>query len=363
VTSPHSAIATTAIDPGLAYLDSLRESLHRAAAAAGGLVEHDLDLAGIRVRLRFAGNDARDVLMPPYEHLTADGRGDPELSIGVFDSASTGVTPAPFPWSVPDLGPATNPILRYRSDRACVVAENGMGALSAADLSTGEAVLQLADVAALLHGERAVPLRDAMQLLLGGRRRWLTHAAAAGHDGIGALLVGHSGSGKSTLALSCALAGMEVVSDDYVVLEMGAPPIAHAMQSTAKVSEDSADRLRLPDAVLDGAGFEPTPEGPAKAVVDLRAAAPGRMRRRLAVGAVIAPVVSDLPRPVLEPISAAHGLRALAPSTIVQARSGRGELLAVLGGLVRKVPSYSLQLGPEPSANAEAVAGVVDGLA
>jgi hypothetical protein len=362
VTSPRSAIASIATDPGLAYLDSLRESLVRAGAAAGGFAEEDLYVAGLRVRLRFAGEEIRDILLPPYEHLAAGGPGKPELSIDVFDSASTGVRPAALPWSAPDPGEATNPILRYQSDRACVVAEAAMGVLSAADPANGEAVLHLRDVGALQHGERAVPLRDALQLLLGERERWLIHAGAAGRDGIGALLVGHSGSGKSTLALSCALAGMEVVSDDYVVLEVSAPPTAHAMQSTAKVSADSAARLRLPEAAMDAAGFEPTPEGPAKAVVDLRFLAPGAIRRSLTVGALVAPMVSDPPRPALEQISPARSLQALAPSTVLQDKSRSPELLAAMGRLVREVPSYALRLGPEPNANAESIAKVVDDL-
>jgi hypothetical protein len=363
VTAPRSAIASTRIDPGLAYLAALRQSLEQAAAATGGFSEQHLEVAGLRVRLRFAGEEIRDILLPPYAHLVAEGPGTPELSIDVFDSASTGVLPAALPWSVPDKRPATNPILRYQSDRACVVAEFGLGVLSAADSAGGEAVLNLRDAASLLHGERAVPLRDVLQLMLGERDRWLTHAGAAGRDGTGALLVGHSGSGKSTLALSCAIAGMEVVSDDYVVMEMGTPPTAHAMQSTAKLSADSAARLRISEAVIDTAGFEPTPEGPAKAVVDIRSLAPGALRRRIAVRALIAPMVSDLPRPALERIAPARGLRALGPSTVMQARARGPELLAAMGGLVREVPSYALRLGPDPAANAAEVSRVVDGLA
>jgi hypothetical protein len=362
VTPPRSAIASTGSNPGLAYLEALRESFGRAAAAAGGLAEADLEVAGMRVQLRFAGKGTRDILLPPYEHLTADGPAAPELSIDVFDSASTGIRPPELPWSVPEGEQATNPILRYRSDRACVVAESGMGVLSAAEPAEGSAVLNLRDAAGLLQGERAVPLRDALQLLLGEGERWLAHAGAAGREGTGALLVGASGSGKSTLALSCAMAGMEVISDDYVVLEMGSPPIAHALQSTAKLSADSAARLGLSDDVIDAPGFEPTLEGPAKAVVDIRSLSAAPMRRELAVRALIAPALSDLTRPALERIAPARGMQALAPSTVIQARAGEPSLLAAMGRLVREVPSYALRLGPDPSANAAAVAEVVDGL-
>jgi hypothetical protein len=359
VSSPRTALPSTGADPGLAYLDALRRALEEAAKAAGGFVEEEVDVAGLRLRLRFAGERARDVLHPPYEHLAATGSGAPELSIDVLDSASTGVQAAAPPWSPPETGTAARPILRYQSERACVLDEPTMGILSAADPGRGEAILHLRDAAALLHGERAVPLRDCLQLLLGVRDRWLIHAGAAGMEGTGALLVGHSGSGKSTLALSCAMAGMEIVSDDYVVMEPGSPPIAHATQSTAKLTADSAARLRIGPTALEQARFEPTLEGPAKAVVDLRSLFPDLLRHKLRVGALIAPSLSELPRPALEPIPAAQGMRSIAPSTVMQARSRMPGLLAALGALAREVPSYALHLGPDPEANAAEVARVV----
>ena len=127
-----------------------------------------------------------------------------------------------------------------------MLAAAGSGALTAAEPAAGEAVFHLPDAARIPASERAAPLRDALQLLMATRGRWLTHAGAVGRGGRGVLLVGRGGSGKSTLALSCALAGMEIVADDYVLLEIGRPPIAHAMQSTAKLTEDSAARLGVP---------------------------------------------------------------------------------------------------------------------
>jgi hypothetical protein len=207
------------------------------------------------------------------------------------------------------------------------------------------------------------------------RGRLMTHTGAVGRDGRGVLLVGRGGSGKSTLALSCALAGMEIVADDYVLLEPGQPPFAHAMQSTAKLTEDSAARLGVFARAIDAAGFEPTLEGPAKALVDIRSLAPATMKRRLEITAVVAPSIPSLTsrfvahnankrevsssdgsvEPSLRRISAGEGLRAVSPSTIVQAGFGSGGSLATLADLVRRVPSYALELSPDPAANAAAV--------
>jgi hypothetical protein len=361
-------------DFAYAFFEQLHSRFELAAETAGGASVADLEMGVLRMRLVFASAALRAVLLPPFEHLAVEGAESPLLTIRVFDTASTGVEPPPPSWQPLEAAPGTNPVARLRSERACVLAAAGSGAVTAADPAAGEAVFHLPDAACIAPSERAAPLRDALRLLMASRERWMTHSGAVGRRGRGVLLAGRGGSGKSTLALACALAGMEIVADDYVLLEAGPPPVAHAMQSTAKLTADSVARLGIDDGPIDPAGFEPTLEGPAKALVDIRALAPGAMRSQLEIGAVVAPhlpqrspfvahsatnsertAVGDSAEPVLRPISAARGLRAIAPSTIVQSGLGGGESLAALAALVREVPSYLLQLGRDPAANANAV--------
>jgi hypothetical protein len=338
------------------YLAQLAESFKRAAAAVGGAEEETLEIAGLRLTLRVAGEGLRKALLPPFDHLEVAGGPEPDLSISLFDTASTGVEPPSPTWQQPRAAPGTNPVARLRSERFSVLAAAGSGALTAAEPEAGRAFFHLPDATRIPASERAAPLRDALQLLMAARGRLMTHAGAVGRRGKGVLLVGPGGAGKSTLALACALAGMEIAGDDYVLLEPE-PPTAHAMQSTAKLTEDSAERLGIPTAAIDSAGFEPTVEGPAKALVDIRALAPGKIRRHLEIGAVVAPSLGPggPAPPVLRAISAAEGLRAVAPSTIVQSGFAGGPALAALARLVRRVPSYALELGPEPAANVEAI--------
>lgn len=349
------------------YFEQLLDRYEQAAAAVGGGTL-DLEMAGLRLRLRHAGERLRLDLLAPFEHLAGRGPGDPELTISLFDTASSGIEPPPPPWQPIAAAPGTNPVARLRSERACVLAAAGSRGLTAALPAEGAAVFHLPDAAAIPASERSAPIREALQLLMGVRGRLMTHAGAVGRDGRGVLLVGRGGSGKSTLALSCALAGMEIVADDYVLLEPDSPPVAHAMQSTAKLTEDSARRLGVPAAAIEPAGFEPTIEGPAKALVDIRAIAPGLMKRRLEVTSIVAPRVKPHgpahiavaggfgeTEPAMRAISAAEGLRAVAPSTIVQAGFGGGGSLAALADLVRRVPSYALELSPDSAANAAAV--------
>jgi hypothetical protein len=331
----------------------LLDRFERAAMAVGGAGTLDLEMAGLRLRLRHAGAGLRAGLLAPFGHLASREESAPELTVSLFDTASSGVEPPPRLWQPIVATPGTNPIARLRSERACVLAAAGSRGLTAALPGEGVAVFHLPDAAAVPASERAAPIREALQLLMAARGRLMTHAGAVGRDGRGVLLVGSGGSGKSTLALSCALAGMEIVADDYVLLEPDSLS-AHAMQSTAKLTEDSAARLGVPAAAIDAAGFEPTLEGPAKALVRIPDLVPGRLMRRQRIAAVVAPMLGEIELG-LRPISAAEALRALAPSTIVQAGFGGGASLATLADLVRRVPSYALGLSPEPTANAAAV--------
>lgn len=357
------------------YFEQLLDRYEQAATAIGGAATLDLEMAGLRLRLRYAGARLREGLLAPFEHLACRDVGSPDLTISLFDTASSGIEPPPPLWEPIVAAPGTNPVARLRSERACVLAAAGSRGLTAALPAEGVAVFHLPDAAAIPASERAAPIREALQLLMAARGRLMTHAGAVGRAGRGVLLVGRGGSGKSTLALSCALTGMEIVGDDYVLLGPGSPPVAHAMQSTARLTEDSAMRLDVPGGAVDAAGFKPTLEGPAKALVDLRKLAPGTLRRRLEIGALITPSLDPLTSslaahtakrqevspgegsagPVIRSISAADALRAVAPSTIVQAGFGGGGSLATLADLVRRVPSYALELSPDSAANAAAV--------
>jgi hypothetical protein len=370
--SGQPAAPTSEADLADVYFGQLLDRYEQAAAAMGGAGTLDLEMAGLRLRLRYAGGRLRQELLAPFEHLACSDGCDPDLTISLFDTASSGVEPPAPSWEPIAAAPGTNPVTRLRSERACVLAAAGSRGLTAALPAEGVAVFHLPDAAAIPASERAAPIREALQLLMAARGRLMTHAGAVGRGGRGVLLVGRGGSGKSTLALSCAIAGMEIVADDYVLLEPDSLT-AHAMQSTAKLTEDSAARLGV--TAIAGAGFEPTLEGPAKALVHIPELAPGTLGRQLRIGALMAPSLFPLtsslfahtakkrevsPReesvsPVLRPISAGEGLRAVAPSTIVQAGFGGGGSLATLAELVRRVPAYALELSPDPAANASVV--------
>ena len=199
-------------------------------------------------------------------------------------------------------------------------------------------------------------------LALGPHSRRLFHAGAVGVDGEGVLIAGPAGSGKSTLSLACALAGMSICGDDYVVVSDDDPLTAYALHSNGSVSATSARLLGL--ELRSEAFAEPGPAGPsqpAKAAVDLRRAAPGAMARSLRLRALVLPVVAGRDRPLLQRVSAPAGLRGLAPSTVFQQMHRDDGLLAAMGQLVSRLPSYKLELSEDMEANVTAIREAIDG--
>lgn len=70
------------------------------------------------------------------------------------------------------------------------------------------------------------------------------HSASVGLGGSGVLIAAESGGGKSTLAVSCLLAGMELVSDDFLFLTAQGPLRAMPLFSAVKLNPDMAERLQ-----------------------------------------------------------------------------------------------------------------------
>jgi hypothetical protein len=299
-------------------------------------------VAGRPLTLRFAGAPMRDALAPPFGHLLHDrpARKD-ELIIDVWDRETSGVEPPPFPWG-PDGVLQMGEVDGFNEDGIRTVCDPGYGAITIVDQGAGRALFQVPAATRLPWYERAAPLRAALHHLLAPTGAMLVHAGAVGRDRGAALIVGPGGSGKSTLATAAALGGMGFCGEDYVALTIEPEPIAHSVHTTAKLSERS---LELLPELERPEGPDPGPDR--KHVIDLAAARPQAIRPELPVSAIVAPQVTP-GRPGWRRIAGAEGLRALAPSTMLQLPLTRGAGMAMMASLARGVPSYSLELGDDP---------------
>jgi hypothetical protein len=160
------------------------------------------------------------------------------------------------------------------------------------------------------------------------------------------LLCGGSGAGKSTTALAALADGMLSAGDDYVLVEPGQPPLAHALYTSTLLEVGHYGRHRRLMPVLDHVADQ----------LDRRKAvmfAAGGDRPALVSGLPLVALVALRVEPGAAPAFArttpAVVLRALAPSTLAQLGMIDGAGLRRLADLCRRLPCYSLRLGDDPA--------------
>jgi hypothetical protein len=221
----------------------------------------------------------------------------------------------------------------------------GTGTLSVLDLGSGSAWHWVEDVAQIPYWDRASPIRQLLFWSLQSRGYQQLHGSAVGTSDGGVLMVGKSGSGKSVTSLSVLGSELLFAADDYCAVPVDGPPRIVSIYSSGKLVPEDAQKL-LPHLLplasnLDRLDTE-------KAVIFAHEHYPAQTTAGFPLHALLVPRVCATQREsrVVE-IPRTVALAALAPSTIVQMRTARQEALDVVSELVRRVPSYGLEVGAD----------------
>jgi hypothetical protein len=312
------------------FFEAIQERFERAAAVTG-LRERDALVAGVHVRFRVAGGDLATALsagLHPFPEPDPGSSG-PAAILSYFDSASSGQVPPAPPWPADAYRPRDE-IRGYTTGRWRATYSLLRSTLWFHDTEVNRGVGWMRDFPAPDDHERAVPWWAAFHLALPAAGVLRVHAGAVGE----ALLVGVSGSGKSTTTYAAALAGIPCAGDDHVAVTEDAEGWrVHALYRWARL--DEAALARFPETPVTYRGDDE------KAGVVLPSAV-----ESMPVRAIIAPTVSERTGR-LRALSRAGAMRALAPSSVLQAPGGDSATVAALGRLVRAVPTFSLEVGPD----------------
>lgn len=208
------------------------------AFAQTGLVQHDLVVAGKRIRLKFAGDamalQSLRALLPMCEPVM----GQPDAQFLVWDSASS-QTAMPAPPLSNLCFTQRGDLWTFRSLRVRSAFHYWDYSLNLFDSERRIGIFWVQDAAKLPSWTKAAPFRTLFHWFFASQGLQLIHGAAVGSGDDGILICGPGGAGKSTSALMALAAGMNFVGDDYVVLSEDGPPEAplraHALYATAKV--------------------------------------------------------------------------------------------------------------------------------
>lgn len=318
-------------------------------------VTRDLTIGGGRgnaVTLRMCFAPALLRLLPALERHGREPHGAADVEL--FAAAGPGL-PAP-PWSADDYLQPSGELRGCTEGR--FLATYGMEGRSfnVFDRERAIGAFVCADPDDLPSWEYGAPLRHLLNWALADRGWHVVHAATAGDRGGAALLVGRGGSGKSTATFACLHAGLLSVGDDYCAVRAAAdPPVAHALFDTGKLAPDSLARFPEAGGALRAVAPERT-----KAHLSLSAAYPRGVVDRLPLAAIVLVQVATgtgAPAAATPP----QALRALAPSTLLQLRGTRAGALAAMGRLTRRLPAWTLPVGPDIDAIPAALTDLLSG--
>jgi hypothetical protein len=319
-----------------------------------GAVEADIAVAGHRFRIRLAGEALAHALLPALERCRAPGHDplEPTAEFCAWDSAESGIDPPRPPWSRGDYLPRDEV---RGSGEAGIDASYALAdrILALWRRSDRRGLFWANDGRALPAWEPTAPLRNLFSWALVDFGLVLAHAAVVGTAAGGVLLAGRGGSGKSTTAMVCVDAGWRYVSDDYCVLDASEQPTAHALYGTAKLWPEALARLpRLAAA----AAYQ---RDDAKLILDLTGSFSGSLTECLPLRAVVVPTVAPATG-TLRRLPVAAGARALAPSTLFQIPGARGSSLGVIAEILRRVPVFGLDVGPDFEAIPDALSRAME---
>jgi hypothetical protein len=349
----------------VAFFDELVSAYERAEARTG-CCEHRGLLAGHHIHLRSAGAPPLAKILPSLEHWAAAGSEPTDLTVYLWDNASTGTR---LPLILQTLMNALSTAgvgvfeprmeLRDFSD-ARIMASFRTGPcniMNVFDRERRQAIYWLDNASKLPYWETASPLQCLLNCWAESKGMQYLHAAAVGSGQGAVLLTGKGGSGKSSTALACLGAGMGYLADDYCLAGKGR---VYSLYTTAKLVGES-DLERFPEL----ASWVENPDRAAahKILLNVFRQRPSQMVMEAPIKAVIAPRIPDHPlkNSELRRVTGSRALLALAPTTLFQLAGTSQSSLTRMSALLRDVPAYVLEVGTDVAKLAEAVRGVLNG--
>jgi hypothetical protein len=294
-----------------------------------------VSLAGLGAEIVVAGDRLGDILLPALRHLPPAV--DTDVRVHVWDGVS-GELPPP-PWDERDVI-ARGEIAGLGPSMSAAVTTS---TFSFFDRASRQAFFWVPDGRTIPWWERAAPFRTIFSWWQEDHGRHFVHSAAVGVDGSAVLLAGPGGSGKSTTSIACLVDGLDFFGGDYVVMRPGTAPSVHSVYSSAKLDERSLDLIPSLKPLV----ATPAARDADKSIIYLQEAFGNRLAADADLTAILLPKIADSTS--VTPATPAESLRLLAPSSIFQLPSAGEDAFRAIGSLVRTIPSFRLQVGPDPA--------------
>ncbi len=329
------------LDPP-AFFQAADTAFQRAVQSAGGAVECDYCIGGYHIQLRFAGPALVPALTRALAHLSAPAAAQPDLTIQLWETASTGIAPPPPAWDYDDFG-GSGIIRRFSTDQYLTSFQLGTNSLSLVDTQRNLGTYWIKSSDQIPYWERGAPLRALLTLWMSRHARMLAHAGAVGLPEGGVLLAGAGGTGKSNTSLATLASDLRYASDDFSLLALEPEPTVFSLYATGKTKAADLEQLPFLRPSVSNSGQL----ADEKALFFIYEHWPEKLLARFPLRAILLPHITANLDSRLRPASAADGLNALAPSTLDLAPSVEADGFRLLVEVFRRVPSYHLDLGTD----------------
>jgi hypothetical protein len=337
------------------YFELVDETWSRAGAGAQTCFERHYSIAGLTVRLQFAGPALLPLITAGLAHLELGAAGEkPVLTARLWDCASTNVVMPPAPIRVEDF--TIRGELNGFSDDRYHVAYDALGRiLSLYDKARGLGWFCAHDATIVPTHERGAPLRWILSWLMQNHERQVVHAASIGGDKGGLLIVGRGGAGKSNTSVGCMLSGLNFAGDDFCAVSIEPRPIAYSLYSSTKLRASDWVQLPLPRANLN----DPETE---KNLYYLQPYYAEKIKPSIPLLAIVMPIRSSARAASFERISPRIPLVEMASQSISMLPHSGAEMVTMLSSLVRRLPCYRFHLGHRPMLIPAAISDLIRAL-
>jgi len=310
-------------------------------------------LGGYSTEVRVAGREVFDSLTRTL--APAPPTGAPELRIGLWDAAATGV-PVPDgsqPYGVRQSiaggwlirSPDRRWLTHHHPDVDVWV-----------DIAEGRLVGGVRTRRESIGWHPARPLQTVFIPWLASVGRVVLHAAMVVAGGVGAIVAGPSGHGKSTTAAASLAAGFGVLGDDTVALERtGDAWVGHSIHATVKTRTGTA-RL-APE--LESAATSLSGTWAGESVLYLNEVRPECVLPSAPAGAILLPKLSDRTTSEVEPIRTGPALAVLTGTTLSLQPGEVASGFEQVSALADDVPAFRLHVGRDPATIPDAIASLL----
>ena len=324
-----------------AYFKESAETFARALAATGSPKEIIIELAEMRICLRFAGDVLIPLIVPTLAHLVSDKTGPVDLTICCWDDETTRSKMA-LPTGLILTEHLRNCLHSVSNHRFSAYYHEWMGVLCTIDLQDNVAYYCYLNAAAMPMYEIAAPMRQIFNEAFNQRGKQLVHAAAVGSSQGSVLLAGAAKSGKSTLAVQSLLLGMDYQSDDLCVISQEESPRSWSIYNIAKLREDSVSRLGK--AVPELSHFIEGEEK--KSFFYAHQHFPKKVLKEASIKALVIPMITNEATSRLTVTTRIDAMRALVPWSVSEVPTSDPQLGGkIMLKAINQLPSYKLEVG------------------